>query len=244
MGMKGGDLEDLVHNLISVDEFESKIDDENAIVVGFKVEDKEPAQDLSRFLEKSAVALLDTEVSPAPDEDGKYVVFVEFNRDKEFPANLVEILDSLENLTKIDQKEYKFTVYKRKGEHVADEDTLKRKVRLKPKKEKEAEKKDNEVIDFLNDSGLDDATITDGKLILIKNGKDACFEVISLQSADKLFAKYELENIPFTINEEAKWLSRDMFRLLGPGYAANIIKDYVLISKEDTHAALLLRDKS
>ena len=107
MGLKAGDLDDLVSNLISIDEFESKIDNEEAIVVGFKVDDKEPAQDLSRFIEKSTVDLMDTEVSPAPDTDGKYIVFVEFSRDKAFPHNLVSVLKSMENLTNIKLEEYR-----------------------------------------------------------------------------------------------------------------------------------------
>lgn len=239
MGMKAGDLEDLVSNLLSIDEFESKIDDEEAIVVGFRVEDKEPAKDLSRFIEKSTINLLDTEVSPAPDEDGKFVVFVEFYRNKKFPEELISVLRILENLTKIKKENYKFTAYKKKGEHEADEDTIRRKVRLKPRKE---EKKEDDVIDYLGDSGLDDATLEDGKLTIVKNGKSICLEFIDLMPTDKLFETYKLNNIPFTINEEAKWFSRDMFNLLGAGYATNIIKGYVLLSKENSHTSLLLQD--
>lgn len=239
MGLKAGDLEDLVSHIISVDEFESKIDNDKAIVVGFKVDDKEPAQDLSRFIEKSAVDLMDTEVSGAPDTDGKYVVFVEYARDREFPSNLCTTLESMENLTGIKKENYRFTAYKKKGEHEVEEDILRRKVRLKP-----MPKKDDAIVDFLGDSGLDDATIADGKLTIVKNGKELCYEVVDLMSADKLFSHYKLDGLPFTMNETARVHSRDMYKMLGAGYTTNLIKGFLLVSKANTEKALLLQDNS
>lgn len=132
MGLKPNDLDDLISKTISIDEFESKIDNEEAIVVGFKVDDKDPAYDLSRFIEKSAAEILDTEVSPAPDTDGKYVVFVEFSRNSKFTEELLDVLRSMENLSNIKMEEYTFTTYKQKGEYPVTEENLCRKVRLKP----------------------------------------------------------------------------------------------------------------
>jgi hypothetical protein len=88
----------LVLPLISIDEFNSKIDNRRAIVVAFYCTDKDPAQDLMRFIEGSNLDMLDTEVSPAPSSEGYYVVFVEFSRNREFPATLDEIIQQVGNI--------------------------------------------------------------------------------------------------------------------------------------------------
>lgn len=87
-GMRRGDLADLVLPLISVDEYDSKVDEKEAIVFGFYVHDRGAADDLNRFLQKSAVPLLDTEVSPAPDQHGFYMVFIEFLDNDRLPQNV------------------------------------------------------------------------------------------------------------------------------------------------------------
>src|SRR5690606_30290855 len=72
-----GDLKDLIKPVVSIDEFEPKIDPA-AIVLAFYAREEDPAFDLSRFIEFGPInSVLDTEVSPAPDEDGFYLVFVE-----------------------------------------------------------------------------------------------------------------------------------------------------------------------
>ena len=70
-GMRENDLDDLVLPLITIDEYVSKIgDDKEVIVVGFFVEDEDPANDLSRFIDRSVTNILDTDVSPVPNEEG------------------------------------------------------------------------------------------------------------------------------------------------------------------------------
>ena len=99
-GLKEGDLEELLIPMISIDEYESKLDDDS-IVVAFYVRDRDPSYDLNRFIQKGASAILDTDVSPAPNEDGFYMVFVEFLRDEDFPNKLLNTLGSLRGLTGI-----------------------------------------------------------------------------------------------------------------------------------------------
>jgi hypothetical protein len=96
--LQPGDLDHLVLPLISVDEFSSKIDNQRAIVVAFYCTDRQPAEDLMRFIEGSNLDILDTEVSPAPSLEGYYVVFVEFSRNRDFPAALDEIITQVDNI--------------------------------------------------------------------------------------------------------------------------------------------------
>lgn len=91
-------LKDLVHPIISVDEYTPKIDDNN-IVVQFQVLDNfDAAYDLSSFIERSPVDVLDTEAAETPNVDGRYMVFVEFERNGEFPAKLIALIKSIENI--------------------------------------------------------------------------------------------------------------------------------------------------
>ena len=90
-GLMKNDLAKLVLPIMSIDEYDSKIKDD-AIVVAFYVTDKDPASDLNKFIQKSPVMLLDTEVSPAPNQDGFYLVFVEMDRSDMFKLNLHAIL--------------------------------------------------------------------------------------------------------------------------------------------------------
>ena len=101
------DLEHLVLPVISIDEYFSKIDDRRCIVVGFYVLDKSPATDLCVFIEKSNVKTLDVEVSPAPTPDGYYIVFVELDRAKSFTERLLDLLNQVNNLTVIDEWQFK-----------------------------------------------------------------------------------------------------------------------------------------
>jgi hypothetical protein len=128
-GLREHDLEGLVSPLISIDQFESKIDDD-AIVVAFYVKYKDPALDLNRFVQKSAVNVLDTEVSPAPTESGSYVVFVELLRNERFPATLESILENLAEL--VDEHQWKFVAYGVKGVHELTTENVESMVRLQP----------------------------------------------------------------------------------------------------------------
>lgn len=101
-GMLGGDLEDLVLPMISVDEFVSKVGDD-AIVFGFYVSDRDGAVDLNRFIQKSPLKILDTEISPAPDQRGFYVVFFEVLLNERLPEVIAELLKEIEPLVMIEK---------------------------------------------------------------------------------------------------------------------------------------------
>jgi len=87
------DLRGLIAPLVSIDQYKSKLGkDENVAVVAFKIKDKDPAADLSQYLE-SGYDLLDVDISPGPDSDGIYTVFVEVERN----AKMFDTIDSMLN---------------------------------------------------------------------------------------------------------------------------------------------------
>lgn len=103
-------LKDLIHPIISVDEYTPKIDSSN-IVVMFKVLDNfDAAYDLSSFIEKSPEEVVDTEAVETPDVDGLYTVFVEMERDAEFPESFIRLVHDIENVSP--NMKWKLQLYK------------------------------------------------------------------------------------------------------------------------------------
>ena len=108
-GLRPGDLEDLVLPEITVDDFEPKSGSpENVVVVSFYVKDLDPAQDLASFIERGAHNILDTEVSPSPDEEGNYLVFVEMYRDETLTDSFMKILEDIKKVVSIDKWNVEF----------------------------------------------------------------------------------------------------------------------------------------
>ena len=108
MTLKYNELQDLVLPKLSIDEFSPKTgDNKDVMVLGFYVKDKEPAKDLSHFIENGAYDILDVESSPASNDDGEYMVFVEVKRDDNFFELTEKVVDDLGNIMDIDGWKYK-----------------------------------------------------------------------------------------------------------------------------------------
>lgn len=105
-GMRPLDLSGYISNLISVDEYKSKISNES-LVMGFYATNKEAATDFSRFVQKSSADILDTEVGSAPDMKGRYLVFVEVINDSQAGKNLVKLFKELAELVGFDQWKFR-----------------------------------------------------------------------------------------------------------------------------------------
>ena len=111
MSIQNNDLINLIETTFSVDQYKSKIgDDKNIVVVAFDVKDVDPAKDLSQFIE-TGHDTIDVDVSPGPDKNGNYKVYVELERN----SKLFEAIDSILNdITRVDEsaKSFKFNAYK------------------------------------------------------------------------------------------------------------------------------------
>lgn len=95
------DLDGMLTNIISVDEFESKIT-EDAIVIAFYSKNEQAAEDLAIFLERSSIEnILDSEVSNTPNENAEYLIFVEINKNN-FIETFNEVLNLVHKLNKIE----------------------------------------------------------------------------------------------------------------------------------------------
>lgn len=112
-GVERGDLCRLLVNRIHIDEFRSKLGkDEDVSVVSFKISGKDPATDLVNFIEKGYNWVIDADVSSGEMDDGDYIVFVELERNKELPENVMTMLGDIMNLVLEDINDWKFLYYK------------------------------------------------------------------------------------------------------------------------------------
>lgn len=97
-GLSPNVLHDLVHPIISIDEYTPKIDDRNIVIMFQVLNNFDAAYDLSSFIEKTTPNAIDTEAAETPNLDGRYQVFVEMPRNAEFADTLVSIIRNVENL--------------------------------------------------------------------------------------------------------------------------------------------------
>lgn len=97
-GLRPEVLKDLIHPIISVDEYTPKIQDDNIVVMFQVLNNFDAAYDLSSFIEKSPINAVDTEAAETPNLDGRYQVFVEMERNAEFPEKLLSLIKTIENI--------------------------------------------------------------------------------------------------------------------------------------------------
>lgn len=111
MGLIAGDLNDLVLPIFEIDSFKSKMgDDKDIVVCSFSCMSEGPAKDLMNFFEKGYPYILDADVTSGEQTDGTYKVFVEIERHKDVPKQIIEMLDGVGKLANIDK--FKFRYYK------------------------------------------------------------------------------------------------------------------------------------
>jgi len=108
-GLKAGDLEGIVEKQFSVDQYKSKMgEDQDVCVVSFVCNSQAGAKDLESFAEKGFKKVLDADATPGTMQDGKYRVFIEFPRDEMLGNSIKEFLTDLKKLTNIDNFSYTY----------------------------------------------------------------------------------------------------------------------------------------
>jgi len=111
MTVKYGEMENLVTPTISIDQYKPKIGEANeTVVVAFEVAFEQPAKDLSNLIETDVTDHLDVDVSEGPNSDGKYMVFLEFERNNQLFEKIMSIMKIASQVTGI--TEWKYSYYK------------------------------------------------------------------------------------------------------------------------------------
>ena len=108
MSLRKNDLKYMVSDIFEVDSYSSKMgEDADIVTLAFSVKDKQPADDLVKFLENGYKFILDADVSPGELDDSTYKVFVEIDRNSDIDDNIFEILDGIKKLSGIDNFKYR-----------------------------------------------------------------------------------------------------------------------------------------
>ena len=132
-GLEAGDLARLIHPELHVDEFKSKLgDDQDVIVLSFKVDSKEPANDLVAFIEKGYSWVIDADVSSGEMDDGSYIVFVELDRDEKAPDSIMDLMEDLMKLTEQSTEDWRVRYYKAHKEQELSQEALESLIPLSP----------------------------------------------------------------------------------------------------------------
>ena len=164
-----GDLRMLVDNIFEIDSYASKMgSDKDIVVVSFTVEQKEPADDLVNFCERGYDFILDADATPGELNDGKYKVFIEMERSKKIPEQIMELVDGVGKLCDIDN--FKFRYYKSFNSLDVNEESLREAIPTS-KEDYEISIKENRLNNFSNFFGrsyLESIHIDDNDLVFQK----------------------------------------------------------------------------
>ena len=173
MGLRHGDLKNLVYDVFEIDSYASKMgEDKNIVTLSFSVKDRAPADDLVKFLEGGYSFILDSDVTSGEQADGTYKVFVELERDRQANDNIMEIIDGISKLTEIDK--FRFRYYKNFRSHNTSIDSLNQFVPTDPDNYgiKVNESNLENYKNFFSKSYVDDIVMTESILTIKKTYAD------------------------------------------------------------------------
>ena len=140
-GLQYKDLDGMMKSTIHIDEFSSKMgDDDDIIVVSFFVRDKSAAGDLMNWFEKGYDFILDADQSPGEIKPNRFLVYVELRRRNSAAGNINELLDDLGTLTEFDLNDWTM-IYKGKDTPWSKE-TFAKLVPLSPREYRERTERD------------------------------------------------------------------------------------------------------
>jgi hypothetical protein len=150
-GLGYKDMDGLIKPIIHVDEFTSKMgDDDDVIVLSFFLRDPTAAKDLMNWFERGYDFVIDADRSPGEIKTNRYLVFVEIRRRSTAGAHVNRLLEDLSTLTEHDAEDWKM-VYDGK-EFPFSQEEFEKIVPLSPKAYREAH--DGELNEMRTAAGL------------------------------------------------------------------------------------------
>lgn len=109
MALRQGDLRDLVYHIMEIDSFKSKMgSDEDIVTLSFSTKTRESAKDLESFLERGYTFVLDADATSGETSDGTYKVFVEIERSKNVPEQIMEIATGIKNICNMENLKFRY----------------------------------------------------------------------------------------------------------------------------------------
>lgn len=216
MALKEGDLKNVVLKKLSIDEFEPKTGDaKDVLVLGFQVTEDNVGDDLYSFLNGSTVDIRDIEVSPNPNDDGFYMVFVELDRNESVVEAIQTLLKDTERLAGklkweaktylndnflplAEQEIYQYIItdpakYVTREEFEATravEEAKRLEEEQRLAEEAAAQDASNKILEFLRDSNLLQAGVNEGRLVLQDSRNVIALELVDFGSPGEIMNKH------------------------------------------------------
>jgi len=101
------DMEGLLKPTIHIDEFTSKMgEDDDIIVVSFFIRDNKAAKDLMNWFEKGYDFVIDADRSPGEIKPNRFLVYVEIRRRSTARAHVQQLLEDLNTLTEFEPQDW------------------------------------------------------------------------------------------------------------------------------------------
>lgn len=169
MGLKEGDLKDLVNGVFEIDAYKSKMgSDQDIVVLSFTVLEEAPARDLVNFIERGYNFVLDADVSSGEQDDGMYRVFVEIERTASVAEEIMELMDGISKLTS--KNNFKFRYYKGFKSIPLTQENLTKEIPVDPEGYEKTvnESNMNNFKNFFNRSYLESIDLTEDEELIIK----------------------------------------------------------------------------
>ena len=236
-GLKAGDLEGVVSNRFSIDQYKSKMgEDRNIMVLAFSVDGQAPARDLERFAETGYKAIMDADATPGTMEDGKHRVFIEFARKPDVISHIVSFLEDLKKLTNHECFEY--TYHKGQNPTTVSNSTLAETVPTTPEayEQRVSEIKVGEAKNFFDKYDMLECKMQDNILSVKKSGtqQELQFEIHKVGKTNEIMKEAKAFAIDMASVAECTHLTK----YFGPYNITKTTENKFIFSKGDQSALL------
>jgi hypothetical protein len=238
--LRYGDLKNLVNEVFTIDRYKSKMgEDQDIVVLGFRVKEKFPATDLVEFIERGYPFILDADMSSGEEADGQYQVFVEMERTQQLPKQIKELLNGISNLT--DCFNWRFRYQSSPASVEFSEDTITENVPVTPEEysTKILEIKNTDIQEFFDQGATEVALESDNTLTFSKPySGDITAKFISIGDYEDV-----KETVPGPISLDESSRSQTVFlnKFLG-NYDINKIGNKFLI-RNGNQAVVIEKDR-
>jgi len=263
MPLREGDLENTVLKNLSIDEYEPKTGDaRDILVLGFNVNEDAPGKDLYHFLNNSIVEIRDVEVSPNPNPDGNYMVFVELDRNENVIDNIKSLVVEVERLsgklgwefkTPLDEDTFELNdillsqfVQTNPDEYLTPNEWKEQQVESEQKAEQErleeeANDNTNKILEFLKASSILEAGINDNRLHMRGSRDIASLEIVNFGNGTEVMAEVGISESAIKTDFDKVAISK-LNAMLGE-MRAMPIDEYIVIYNP-THTDILVTKAS
>tara|TARA_B100001113_G_scaffold181933_1_gene149057 strand:- start:212 stop:952 length:741 start_codon:yes stop_codon:yes gene_type:complete len=235
-GLKAGDLEGIIGNRFSVDQFKSKMgEDKNIMVLAFTADSQAAAKDLERFAETGYKAVLDADATPGTMEDGKYRVFIEFARDKNVSMHIAKFLEDLKKLAKVET--FEFTYHKGELPQQATTENLTNSLPNTPEayEQKVNEIKVEEAKNFFDKFQMMEVKLDDNLMTIKKHNADTLkFELHGFDKTQTIMNEVKAFRLDADAMAECMWMTK----YFGPFQITKTTEDRFIFSKDGNSALL------